>query len=180
MTKDKKTAFILLAISALVCGSAAAEESQEIKKNILKGKQHLEEIKGKIKGEKKALLEAKKAKRDILKELGQIEADIEKTRNRAIKTGKKLALLRVEVKNKEKLSKRLKREIAKQEQWLKKRLVSLYKFGSLGTAKVIFSSDSYMTLRERSTFMQLILKNDISTIEDYKKKLQPYKKLLRN
>lgn len=148
-----------------------AEDAANLKKNILEEKKRLKNTLGEIEGTKRDIGETKLRGKDLLKELGDIEVLIDQKKGAAAKVANDLSELVKRIERETEKSEELKKDTASKKDFLKKRVVAHYKFDNLGPMKVLFSSDSYMTLLKRYRFMQLMMKNDISIINEYKDNL---------
>lgn len=160
--------FLITLLLLFLSPDSLARNRGEIKKEILKGKKRLEDIRGRIEEEKREIEEARLREKELLKELNNREISLDRRRREALETEKKLAAIEKEIERKTERIKRLEEERTVKKERLKKRVVALYKFGVTGPAKVVFSSDSYMALLKRYRYMQLILEQDAAMIEGYR------------
>lgn len=159
---------LMLIIQAFTPAHTFAGETQEIKKSLVKEKKKLKDVLHKIEEGKKDLEEASLKEKELLVELGEIEEILEKRENAVIEVEYSISKLNKKMVEEAKRADFLIKEKARKEERLKKRMIALYKIGSVGPVKALFSSDSYISLLKRFNFMQLIMQNDLDIIKGYR------------
>lgn len=164
--------FLILILQVLMPAGLSARSPQEIKKELVKEKKKLEEVLNRIELEKKDLEEAALKEKELLKKLGEIEKILEEREAAAAEVADRLSILKGKIDAKATRVGLLKKEKELKGEWLRKRMIALYKVGSIGPVKALFSSDSYISLLRRLSFMKLIMQNDMNVIEGYRLNMQ--------
>jgi septal ring factor EnvC (AmiA/AmiB activator) len=153
---------LMLAVSAQAFGAGRTE---------LELKRELEEIQRRIEKERTRVAGAEKKKQGVLDQLERTDAEL-RVCERELKNLKdsqrrlrnEIALLEKEIASKQSALKQ-------QETYLAERLRVRYRFGEIGTFKVIMSSHTLAELAKREKFLQILYAKDQEIMDEYRTRL---------
>lgn len=146
---------------AVVCTTASADVRDDLHGIKQEIRQKKTELKKNKKIEKQVSVELTQIERNLkqkelsLKHLGN---DLLKVEQVLGKTGREIALVT--------------NEAEKKRDQIRRRLISLYKAGELGSARMFFASESFPQLLENQRYMQAVLRGDQALFSEYSAKIE--------
>jgi septal ring factor EnvC (AmiA/AmiB activator) len=184
-----KKVICLLFIILLTLNAHAVEKKKRIEDEVTKTKEKLSDIDQKIKNKKKELTQAEKEELSTINQLNVIGKKLSKNQNEFDFLNRRLKNLKKEMLTIDSQLKLINQDIARREKVFNKRLSALYKYErSGGILRIIFSSDSYLDLSQRTKFIGTVLRSDTQMVQQFmeqlsltkekKEKLQENKKSL--
>jgi len=165
------------------------KKRKRIEDEVTKTKEKLSDIGQKIKKKKKELTQAEKDELSTINQLNVIDKKLSKNQNELSLLNRKLKNLKKEMLAIDSQLGLINQDIARQKKVFNKRLAALYKYErSGGILRIIFSSDSYLDLSQRTKFIGTVLRSDTQVVQKFmeqlsltkekKEKLQENKKSL--
>ena len=184
-----KKVICLLFIILLTLNAHAVEKKKKIEDEVTKTQEKLSDIGQKIKKKKKKLTQAEKEEISTINQLNVIDKKLSKNQNEFDFLNHRLKNLKKEMLAIDSQLKLINQDIARREKVFNKRLAALYKYErSGGILRIIFSSDSYLDLSQRTKFIGTVLRSDAQMVQKFmeqlsltkekKEKLQENKKSL--
>ena len=184
-----KKVICLLFIILLTLNAHAVAKKKRIEDEVTKTKEKLSDIDQKIKNKKKELTQAEKEELSTINQLNVIGKKLSKNQNEFDFLNRRLKNLKKEMLTIDSQLTLINQDIARREKVFNKRLSALYKYErSGGILRIIFSSDSYLDLSQRTKFIGTVLRSDTQMVQQFmeqlsltkekKEKLQENKKSL--
>lgn len=135
-------------------------------------KKKLSQIEKKIKSKKRKVKEALKKESSILSRIQEIEQNINKKTRELKDYKKRIRVAQSKIRTHEKALSSLKKKLSKKHDFLKERLISLYKQQYGDSALILISAKDYNDLVRRSRYISLIAYNDNKMMNTYMKDLK--------
>jgi septal ring factor EnvC (AmiA/AmiB activator) len=167
-----KKVICLLFIILLTLNAHAVAKKERIEDEVTKTKEKLSDIDQKIKNKKKELTQAEKEELSTINQLNVIGKKLSKNQNEFDFLNRRLKNLKKEMLTIDSQLTLINQDIARREKVFNKRLSALYKYErSGGILRIIFSSDSYLDLSQRTKFIGTVLRSDTQMVQQFMKQL---------
>lgn len=167
-----KKVICLLFIILLTLNAHAGEKKKRIEDEVTKTKEKLSDIDQKIKNKKKELTQAEKEELSTINQLDVIGKKLSKNQNEFDFLNRRLKNLKKEMLTIDSQLTLINQDIARREKVFNKRLSALYKYErSGGILRIIFSSDSYLDLSQRTKFIGTVLRSDTQMVQQFMEQL---------
>lgn len=158
----------LIFIIVLALHTHAQENLKKIEDEVISRKEKLSDIDKKIKKEREKITQAEKKELSTVNQLNTIDKKLSKNRDDLSRLNRKSKNLEEEMLTTNNQLEQINQDIAQRKKLFNKRIVALYKYQrSGGILRTIFSSDSYLDLSQRTTFIGMILDHDIQLIHQF-------------
>jgi septal ring factor EnvC (AmiA/AmiB activator) len=167
-----KKVICLLFIISLTLNAHAVEEKKRIEDEVTKTKEKLSDIGQKIKKKKKELTQAEKDELSTINQLNVIDKKLSKNQNELDLLNRRLKNLKKEMLTIDSQLGLINQDIARRKKVFNKRITALYKYERIGgILRIIFSSDSYLDLSQRTKFIGTVLRSDTQMIQQFMEQL---------
>lgn len=158
----------LIFIIVLALHTHAQENLKKIEDEVISRKEKLSDIDKKIKKEREKITQAEKKELSTVNQLNTIDKKLSKNRDDLSRLNRKSKNLEEDMLTTNNQLEQINQDIAQRKKLFNKRIVALYKYQrSGGILRTIFSSDSYLDLSQRTTFIGMILDHDIQLIHQF-------------
>jgi len=145
----------------------AQKNTGELEQKLLKEKNKLDSIGHEISLKKEKVKKAQKKERSLLSQLNEIEMELSKKEDEVKRLNHEIEGLEKRIKGNIRHLHDLTQKIETQKDYVKRRLIALYKYMRRGAQLTLLSQSSYYDFIKSSTLMGIILSNDRKVINEY-------------